>query len=679
MYKIIVVDDDRFSLHLITDILEKDYEVVTFNRGSSLLEYLKDDWADLVLLDYRMPEMDGMEVLIELKKNPHTMVIPVIVLTAEQDVAVEVACLQNGAEDFITKPYSPEVVLSRISRILELSKLQNNLQQRLDEKTRQMENVMLQAITTVANTVDAKDDYTGEHSVHVAQNAALLARELEWNDEQIYNIYNAGLLHDIGKISVPDAILHKPAPLDNEEWWIMKGHTTIGEEILKDIRIVKMAGAVALHHHERYDGTGYPMGLVGDDIPMEARIIAIADAYDAMTSNRVYRGRLSKEQVIHELEKGRGTQFDPYLVDVFMKMIREDRLQDSEALQMFSNEKGTSPVEQSSQLLFRVMEANNRAVKREAMKDSLTGIYNRSYAEKHINSYLRKKHQGACIMLDLDNFKQVNDRFGHIAGDDVLKKVSEMLAGITKDRGIVCRMGGDEFLLFLYETEEKAKLRELAVYMLKEYEGFKQGNDSIVDTSLSIGIALAPEDGVTYLDLYNAADKALYFSKRGGKNRYCFHNEAVASEADERDMIIDIQQIKEMMQDSHTRGSYQVPYGEFQRIYNFITRCVERNNQSAGLMLLSLGSKVKGWNSPEEMEIEMDNLEKTIVNSLRRNDVCTRYSNSQMLVVLVGIKEENMELVTHRILKKYEGLRRYPQYEVNIETLSIKGENHYDK
>lgn len=675
MYKIIVVDDDRFSLRRIADILEKQYEVIAFNRGDSLLEYLKENGADMILLDYRMPEKDGMEILMELKANLHTMAIPVVILTAEQDATVEIACFQNGAEDFITKPYSPEVVLSRISRILELNKLQNNLQQRLDEKTRQMENVMLQAITTVANTVDARDDYTGEHSVHVAQNAALLAKELGWNDDQVYNIYNAGLLHDIGKISVPDAILHKPGGLDNDEWRIMKGHTTIGAEILKDIRIVKIAGVAALHHHERYDGTGYPMGLVGEDIPIEARIIAIADAYDAMTSNRVYRGRLSEEEVLQELKKGRGKQFDPYLIDVFLKMLEENRLHDSSVLQMISGEQGSSPIEQSNQLLLRVMEENNRAVKREAMKDSLTGIYNRSYAEKHINSFLRRKHEGACIMLDVDNFKQVNDRFGHVAGDDVLKKVSDMLTEVTKDKGIVCRMGGDEFLLFLYDAEDKSKLRDLAVFMLKEYESFKQGNDNIVDTSLSIGIALAPEDGVTYLDLYNAADKALYFSKRAGKNRYCFHNEAVASEADERDMVIDIQQIKEMMHnDSQSRGSYQVPYGEFQRIYNFITRCVERNHKSAELLLLSLGSDVKGWNSPKELEIEMDNLERTVINSLRRNDVCTRYSNSQMLVVLVGIKEENMDLVMHRILKKYKNLQVYPQYEVNIETMLIKGE-----
>lgn len=676
MYKILVVDDDRFCLRLISDILKKDYEVVTFDRGSKLLAYLKEDWADLILLDYCMPEMDGMEVLQKLKEHPNTMTIPVVFLTAEQEADIEVACLKKGAEDFITKPYSPEVVISRISRILELNKLQTNLQQQLEEKTRQMENVMLQAITTVANTVDAKDEYTGEHSVHVARNAALLARELGWKDEQVFNIYYAGLLHDIGKISVPDAILHKPKSLSDEEWAVMKGHTTMGADILKDIHVVRMAGTVAMYHHEHYDGTGYPLGLVADDIPLEARIIAIADAYDAMSSNRVYRNKLRRERIIEELERGKGTHFDPDLVDVFLKMLREDKIQDSQIIKMFSGSEESSPAEESSQLLLKVMEVNNRAVKRDAMKDSLTGVFNRNYAERQINSYLRKKQQGACIMLDLDNFKQVNDRFGHVAGDEALKNLSTMLAGLLKEDAVLCRMGGDEFLVFLYEKKEKEQLRELAVAMLKEYDSLKEGKESIADTSLSIGIAAVPEDGSNYLELYNAADKALYASKRDGKNRYCFYNDAKASEAEERDMVIDIRQLQEMMDsDRSSRGSYQVPYGEFQRIYSFITRCMERNRQSAQLLLLSLKSNMKGWDAPEELDEEMKHLEQAIINSLRRNDVCTRYSSSQMLVVLIGINEEHMNLVTQRIIKKYKNAQENPRFVVTTEIMTINGEN----
>ncbi len=532
MNKIVVVDDDRFSLHYISKILEKDYEVIACNRGSMLFDYLKEDWADLILLDYHMPEKDGMEILMELKANREIGTIPVIMLTGEQDVAVEIACFQKGAEDFITKPYSPEVVISRISRILELNKLQNDLQQRLEEKTLQMENLMLQAITTVANTVDAKDDYTEEHSIHVAQNALLLAKELGWDDEDLYDIYYAGLLHDIGKISVPDNILLKPMRLDSEEWKIMKGHTTSGADILKDIHVVKMAQAVALYHHERYDGTGYPTGIAGEDIPLEARIVAIAEAYDAMAMDRVYRDHLSKEEILQEFEGGKGTQFDPELVDVFIRMIKEGRLEASRDLKMISDEVGISPAEESHQLLFRVMQDNAKAVKREAMRDPLTGSYNRSYAEKQINSYLRKNRQGVCFMLDMDNFKQVNDRFGHLAGDDALKNLANMLGKVVKDKGIVCRMGGDEFLLFFYENRPKEELQDLAECIMKEYEVIKMLDANVQVTSLSIGIAWMPQDGSTYKELYDAADKALYLSKRTGKNRYSFNDGASTTEVE---------------------------------------------------------------------------------------------------------------------------------------------------
>ncbi|MBQ2802918.1 MAG: response regulator, partial [Lachnospiraceae bacterium] len=194
MYRIVMVDDDPFSLHMLSKILENEYELKNFTSGNQLLSYLQKDTADMILLDYLMPEKDGIEVLAEMRKNPKTASIPVVILTADQNVSLEITCFKNGAEDFITKPFSPEVVRSRIKRILDLKKLRENLQFRLDEKTRQMENVMLQAFTTVANIVDAKDDFTEEHSVHVAEYAARIAKELGWSDKEVYNIYYTGLL-----------------------------------------------------------------------------------------------------------------------------------------------------------------------------------------------------------------------------------------------------------------------------------------------------------------------------------------------------------------------------------------------------------------------------------------------------------------------------------------------------
>ncbi len=675
MNKIIVLGDDFFELRLINEILTDKYEVVTFNMESTLLDYLRKYTADLILLDCHMSKKDGMDILTDLKRDSYMASIPVVVLTGEKDVAVEIACFQKGAEDFIIKPIVPEVILTRIGRILELNKLQVELQNRLDEKTRQMENLMLQAITTVANTVDAKDDYMGEHSVQVARYAALIARELGWGNTDVNNIYNIGLLHDIGKISVPDSIIHKPGPLNEDEWEIMRGHTTLGAEILKDIHIVKMAGAAALYHHERYDGTGYPKGLKGEDIPIEARIISIADAYVAMTNPRVYRECLTVEQAIQELKDGGGSQFDPYLVDVFLKMMEENERNELGIHSMGPDEKLIGPAGESSQLLFKVLQASNRAVKHEAMRDFLTGLYNRSYAEKQINMYLRKKKQGAYFMLDLDNFKQVNDCFGHIAGDYALKLLADMLTRLTSGEAIVCRMGGDEFSLFFYKEVTRDKLKEMAVRILKEYELIKENNDNIADTSISIGIATVPEDGTSYQELYNASDKALYFSKRQGKNRYCFYNDAMASEVEDGQRVMDIHHLKLMMQAAHgEQGSYQVPYREFQRIYSFVSRCVERKNQAAQLLLLSLTCQNRKLDLPEELEVEIQNLEHAIINSLRRNDVSTRYSSSQILVVLVDTEAENVEGVVERILHSYAALQHYTQYQVKCEQATIEGQ-----
>ena len=670
MYKVLVVDDDAFNLAVISKTLEDEYEVLTFKSGDQLLAYLQNGTADLILLDYLMPGKDGMEVLGELRKNSRTTTIPVVILTASEDVALEIAFLKKGAEDFITKPITPDLVRSRISRILELNALRENLQMRLDEKTRQMENVMLQAFTTVANIVDAKDDFTEDHSVHVAQYAALIAKELGWSDKEVHNIYYTGLLHDIGKISVPDRIIRKGDALNEKEWKVMHGHTSIGAEILKDVQMVKMADAVALYHHECYDGTGYPMGLKGDESPLEARIVNLANAYDVMLSNRIFRSRLNEDQIVGELQNGKGGKFDPKLVDVLVKMIREKRLDDNDVLPESLKELQSG--EESSELLFKVLEANTKAVKREAMKDSLTGLYNREYAEKYMNMHLRQNHRCAYFMIDMDNFKQVNDRYGHIAGDYALKNVAGMLAEMARNVGIACRMGGDEFSLFITQHIERKELHRLAASMLEEYNRLKMKQESMVETSLSIGIAMAPVDGRTYQDLYNAADKALYLSKRGGKNRYCFFNEGEVTETEEKESVIDLHQLKELMQIGNNRkGSYKVPYKDFQRIYNFILRCVERNQQTAQLLLLSLKSTGSSWESPDMLEEEIKNLEFAVVNSLRRNDVSTRYSSSQILIVLVDSKKEYVDNIIERITDSYETLRHHSQYRITSERVSL--------
>ncbi len=208
----------------------------------------------------------------------------------------------------------------------EVNALKQQLQIDLEKKTRQMERLTLQSIATIANTIDAKDVYTKGHSERVAAYSVQIAEALGWHDNEIQQLRNAALLHDIGKIGVADAVLNKDSGLTDEEYEELKQHTVIGGEILKDINMIPDLDAGALYHHERYDGKGYPAGLSGEHIPLSARIIAVADSFDAMNTKRVYRDPLSKNEILAELKKNRGTQFDPKILDVFLELYEKDQL-----------------------------------------------------------------------------------------------------------------------------------------------------------------------------------------------------------------------------------------------------------------------------------------------------------------------------------------------------------------
>lgn len=324
----------------------------------------------------------------------------------------------------------------------------------------------------------------------------------------------------------------------------------------------------------------------------------------------------------------------------------------------------------------RIIEVNSlKEELQEAMKDPLTGMCNRSYAENQISTYLKEHKMGAYFMIDLDNFKQANDAFGHVAGDKILKDVAQLLICTVDNNGIACRMGGDEFSLFFYREHNRSHLAKIAVNILNMYNRIAVENDSMTGTSLSIGISIAGKDGKDYAELYNAADKALYFSKRNGKNSYHFYSKgANLNQDDDHEAVVDIHQLKRLIQDRKGfAGSYQVDYKEFQRIYNFIERCVERTHQKAQLMLVSLRNNHPDGASQKLLEPEIQNLEEAIVHSLRRNDVCTRYSNRQILVVLIDITEDNTNIVRDRICENYKKSRKSDCYTIAFEQMPIKG------
>ena len=323
---VVVVDDDATNLKMAGTILSRhNMRVTALRSGTTLIEYVKTNQPDLILLDIKMPGMDGFETMERLKSE--TVVgasIPVIFLTSDESRESEMRGLQLGAMDFIKKPFMPEVLVLRVRHIIELVRLQRNLAAEVERKTQENASLSLHVVQTLAEAIDAKDNYTKGHSGRVAEYSKEIARRYGYTKEQQDDIYMMGLLHDVGKIGVPDAVINKPAKLTDEEYALIKKHPELGDRILKKIKEMPKLSIGARWHHERYDGAGYPDGLSGQDILEEARIIAVADAYDAMTSRRSYRDILPQEKVRSEIENGTGTQFDPVFADIMLKIITED-------------------------------------------------------------------------------------------------------------------------------------------------------------------------------------------------------------------------------------------------------------------------------------------------------------------------------------------------------------------
>ena len=329
---ILVVDDDTANLRMASHILtSENMRVSCLKSGEDVMKYLRQNRPDIILLDVHMPGMDGFEPLAAIRENEETTDIPVIFLTADDDSDTETRGLKAGAMDFIKKPFVPEILLLRVRHTIKLTRLQTGLSREVEKKTQEVtaqhekiERISMQIVKALSGAIDAKDTYTNGHSTRVADYSKEIARQAGYSEKMQNDIYMMGLLHDVGKIGVPDAIINKPAKLSDEEYSIIQNHPVMGAKILKNITEFPKLVTGARWHHERYDGKGYPDGLCGEEIPIEARIIAVADAYDAMSSRRSYREELPQDIVRSEVEKGKGTQFDPKFAKIMLHMIDED-------------------------------------------------------------------------------------------------------------------------------------------------------------------------------------------------------------------------------------------------------------------------------------------------------------------------------------------------------------------
>ena len=323
---VIIVDDDETNLKMAGRILSKaGMRVTAMKSGESLIRYVEEkEIPDLILLDIKMPGMDGFETLSKVRQVERAKNVPVIFLTADEKNQTEAKGLAAGAMDFIKKPFVPEILTIRVRHMIELDHLQRNLADEVEKKTKENERLFLHVVSSLASAIDAKDTYTNGHSSRVADYSREIAKRFGYKGKRLEDIYMMALLHDVGKIGIPDAVINKPAKLTDEEYDIIKSHPVLGARILENIKEMPTLQRGARWHHERYDGKGYPDGISGEGIPEEARIIAVADAYDAMTSRRSYRQPLTQRVVREEIEKGMGTQFDPEFARIMLGMIDED-------------------------------------------------------------------------------------------------------------------------------------------------------------------------------------------------------------------------------------------------------------------------------------------------------------------------------------------------------------------
>ena len=324
---ILIVDDEQLVREMISRRLEKHgFKCLTAGDGHSALEYVSRNNISLVLLDISMPGMSGLDVLASIKEDhPDTMVI---MITAVVDINIAIKAMTSGAYDYLIKPIETEILNISVTRaierrnlILENKEYQHNLERKVTEQTEEIQKTFINTVTSLANALEAKDEYTHGHSERVTDIALKIATELGMNKADIEKIRMAGLLHDIGKIGVREDILNKPGKLTKDEFEQVKAHSRIGEHILRPVIKDKDILDMVIHHHERYDGTGYPDGLVDNQISLQAAILAVADAYDAMTSDRPYRKALSIEEARQEFKRFSGKQFRPLVVDSLFNIL----------------------------------------------------------------------------------------------------------------------------------------------------------------------------------------------------------------------------------------------------------------------------------------------------------------------------------------------------------------------
>ncbi len=671
--KILIVDDSELNRALLSDMLSADFEILEAENGVEAMEILHEQELEisLMLLDIVMPVMDGFEVLSVMNQKEWIKSIPVIMISAETGGAYIDRAYDLGAIDYISRPFDERTVKHRVMSNFMLTIKQKEMSELLSSQIYEKEKDNSLMIEILSHIVEFRNGESGLHVLHVHAITKMLLERLvkktdkyELSNKDIRLISNASALHDIGKISIPSEILNKPGRFTPEEYEIMKKHTVEGANMLSDIpfrkneSLIRIGYQICRWHHERYDGKGYPDGLKGDDIPIAAQVVAMADVYDALTSERVYKPPYTPDEAMKMILNGECGAFSPILLeclndiseslktelnvisfghatdnvihDTVKQMLKTDggdasnrsiQLLERERMKyqylldisreivfeynsvpefiklselgaeslgipmkiiepannkvwtrMFAREdfehfvakiKETmpeNPVLSEKYLLNinrdkkwckviakaiwsdgempefegavgKIVDINEefaamQSLEQKADCDSRTGLFNHNAAKRRISAILSenkgKNKRYALTVFDLDNFKEANDVYGHLFGDEVLEEIASRIKASTRSTDIAARMGGDEFILFMeYKETVEPQIKRIFKKLTEPFKEF--------DVGISMGVACVESYDGDYDTLFTMADTAMYTVKRNKKNSFSFYNDSMKS------------------------------------------------------------------------------------------------------------------------------------------------------
>ncbi len=643
--------------------------------GIEAMDVVEIKPIDIIIMNRNLPDMDGFDLLEKWHKERLTDDISVVIAGDERNKQQEVEALQKGAADYISMPFVPEILKLRVDHLVELHYYRKELESEIKKQKKKVSDLSFQAMITIAHTIDLKDRYGEGHSLRVALYSREIARRLGWTVEELENLYNVALLHDIGKIAIEDSILNKMGTLTEQEYESVKRHTKVGADIVKNTTFIPGIKEGISYHHERYDGTGY-VGLKGKDIPLIARILAVADAVTAMEEDRPFRRRLSSMELEKELISNKGKQFDPDIVNVAVEMLHEGYDVDEKLAQMMKQIPGD--VSETGELMRQVVTTSTQETKSELEKDSLTGFLNRRSFEEKIEKFLRKPMSyGTFFMMDMDNFKSVNDTYGHLAGDELILIFADIIKNCVREQDFVCRVGGDEFAIFFPYLDKEKVIRKRADEIMscfaKERERLGYSNCSV---SIGIMTKYAKSNNMDYDKLYKCADNALYYVKNNGKDDFHIYASAIMDggmDSLEQEQL-DVQQlIQRVAERKEYMGAYRVEYDSFSYIYRFIARNVERTKQPVQIALFTFPLKEKSEEEVMKIQNSLALLEKAIAQSLRRGDVTSRISLTQQIVILMGANKENGMHVVDRMVQCYDGLAGEEGLKIEYDIKDVSG------